>query len=94
MLDDSIMADIRSKVGIGGKMLNSQSREIMSNMYKFMKEKSISGTPNISHKKARVRTAEATGASIRFVPRINKELDFLRVSEDQPNKHLFDAKQK
>lgn len=82
------MADIRSKVGIGGKVLNSQSREIVSNVYKFMKEESISGTPNIPVKKARERTAAATGVSIRSISRINKELDYLRVSEDEPKAFL------
>lgn len=82
------MADIRSKVGVGGKVLNSQSREIVSNVFKFMKEESVSGTPKIPLKKARDRTAAATGVSIRSVSRINKELHSLRVSEDKPKSFL------
>lgn len=77
------MAEIKSKVGIGGKVLTSQSREIVSNVYKFMKEESVSGTPNIPLKKARDRTAAATGVSIRSVSRINRELTSLKVSEDE-----------
>lgn len=82
------MAEIKSKVGIGGKVLNSQSREIVSNVYKFMKEESVSGTPNIPLKKARDRTAAATGVSIRSVSRINRELTSLKVSEDEVKSFL------
>lgn len=87
------MADFKSKVGIGGKVLNSQSREIVSNVYKFMREECASGAVTIPIQKARERAAVATGVSVRTISRINKELDAIRVSEEEnksfttPQKH-------
>lgn len=65
-----------------GKVLNSQSREIVSSVYKFMKEESNSGV-TIPMQKARERTAAATGVSLRTISRINKELEAVRVSDGE-----------
>lgn len=82
------MTDFKSKVGIGGKVLNSQSREIVSNVFKFMKEECKSGVL-IPMQKARERTAAATGVSLRTVSRINRELDAIKVSEGNDNKSFI-----
>lgn len=71
---------MKTKVGSSGKVLGSQGREIVSNVYNFMKEESARGCVTIPITKARERTAAATGVSIRTVSRINRELDALKVS--------------
>lgn len=85
------MPNIRNKVGGSGKVLGSQGREIVTNVYKFMREESKGVT--IPMTKARERTAAATGVSMRTISRINRELDSLTVSDDEeksfstPNKN-------
>lgn len=70
------------KSKIGGKVIHSQSREIVSNVYKFMKEEADRGTLTIPLSKARQRTAAATGVSERIVTKINTELQKLNESRE------------
>lgn len=68
---------------IKGKKVHSQAREIVSNVYRFMKEEAVRGAVTIPLQKARERTAAATGVSEREVTRINSEFQKLLVSEDE-----------
>ncbi|KAG8285833.1 hypothetical protein J6590_072468 [Homalodisca vitripennis] len=70
----------RVKSKLKGRVLHSQSREIVSNVYKFMKKEADEKTLSIPLAKARVRTAVATGVSEREISRINKELRNLTVN--------------
>jgi transposase len=76
---------LKSRVG-EGKALNGQSREIISNVYAFMKEEASKKMCTIPMTKARERTAAATGVSVRVVSKINKELETLKSREDGHSK--------
>ena len=57
---------------LGGKVLHSQSREIIFNVYSFMKKEAENGEPsNLS--RVQTRVAEATGVSVSSLKRILKE---------------------
>lgn len=58
----------RSK--LKGYVLNSQSWEMISNEYTFMKEEANNQTVTIPLTKSRLRTAAATGATERTVTKI------------------------
>lgn len=73
------------KVGVPGKALSSQTKEIVSNVYAFMKKESDIDKIKIPLKLARERTAVATGVSVRTVSRINAELSKLSVNEEEAN---------
>lgn len=76
---------IKSK--LGGRVLHSQSREIVSNVYRFMKDEAQKGTVVIPLSKARLRTSTATGVSERVVSNINSELaDVSNISEGNGEK--------
>lgn len=71
--------EVKSKVH--NRVIHSQGREIISNVYKFMKEEADGKTLNIPLEKARQRTAAATGVSERIVTQINSELKNMKVSD-------------
>lgn len=76
----------RHKVG-GSKVIHSQSREIIANVYKFMKREAESGQP-INVKQVQARVAEATGVSIRSLQRIlNEEKECLRSGAELSTPH-------
>ena len=66
------MAGVNSR--LGRKVLNGQNREIISKMFKFMKEEANNKEVVIPVVRAREQTAAATGVSERVVTKINKEL--------------------
>lgn len=72
----------RVKTKLKGRILHSQSREIVSNVYKFMKKEADDKTLSIALSKARARTAVATGVSEREITRINNELKKITVRGD------------
>lgn len=65
------MADRFCMKKVGGKIIHSQAREIVTNLYAFMKREAEEGP--ILIKKVQERVAEATGISRRSVQRILKE---------------------
>lgn len=67
---------------LGGKIVHSQSREIVSNVYQFMKKEARGNAVSVPLAKARLRTKIATGVSEREITRINSELRKLRTNED------------
>lgn len=79
------MSGKKCKVGVPGKALSSQSKEIVSNVYTFMKKESDIDKIEIPLKLARERTAVATGVSVRTVSRINAELSKLSVDKEEAN---------
>jgi hypothetical protein len=56
-----------------GKVLHSQTREVVNNVLKFMEEEARIGTCTIPIKKAQKRTAAAVGIGERTVRKIKKE---------------------
>ena len=66
------MPPIQSK--LKGKVVHSQSREIVANIYKFMLREARTGAP-IKLKSVQERIAEATGLSLSSVRRIKNELE-------------------
>lgn len=70
------MSGKKCKVGVSGKTLSSRSKEIISNVYTFMKKESEIDKIEIPPKWAHERTAVATGVSVRTVSRINAERFF------------------
>lgn len=71
---------VKSRLG-GGIPLRGQSREIVSNVYKFMKEEADKSTCTIPIAHARERTAKASGVSVRLVSKILSEREKLKTSE-------------
>lgn len=59
---------------LGRKIMNSQSREPVSNVYKFIKEEADQKEVKIVLIKARKQAVEATGFSELVITKINKEL--------------------
>ena len=72
------MPPIQSK--LKGKVLHSQTREVVANVYKFMRREVEEGAP-IKFKAVQERVAEATGVSLSSVRRIKSELDALQSGE-------------
>lgn len=66
------MPPIQSK--LKGKVVHSQSREIVANIYKFMLREARTGAP-IKLKSVQERVVEATGLSLSSVRRIKNELE-------------------
>lgn len=71
-----------------GKVIHSQTREVVSNVYRFMKEEADQKSVTIPLPKARQRTAAATGVSERVVSKINNELKNLVTSEENETSFL------
>lgn len=83
--------EIQSK--LKGRVVNSQSREIISNVYTFMKQEADNKSVMIPIAKARERTAAATGVSERMVTKVNAELKKLKCNEeDEARKFLTPKK--
>lgn len=74
------MENIRST--LKGKVIHSQGREIIANVYNFMKEEAENKQVTIPLAKARERTAAAVGVSERLVTKINGDLKKLKEAED------------
>lgn len=74
------MENIRST--LKGKVIHSQGREIIANVYNFMKEEAENKQVTIPLAKARQRTAAAVGVSERLVTKINGDLKKLKEDED------------
>lgn len=70
------------KTKLKGRILHSQSREVVSNVYKFMKKEADDKSLSIPLAKARARTAVATGVSEREITRINNELKKITLHSD------------
>ena len=66
------MAGVNSR--LGGKVLNGQIREIISNVFKFMKKEADNKEVMIPVVRARERTTATNGVSKYVVTKINKEL--------------------
>lgn len=76
------MADnVIRKTG-AGKVIHSQGREIISNVYSFMKSEAKNNTLSIPLSNARRRTAAAVGFSERVVTKINSELKKINSGEE------------
>lgn len=73
------MDNIRST--LKGKVIHSQGREIIANVYNFMKQEAQNKEVTIPLAKARERTAAAVGVSERLVTKINS--DFKKLKEDE-----------
>lgn len=82
--------EVKSK--LKGHVLNSQSREIISNVYSFMKQEAENKDVTIPISRARERTAAATGISERMVTKINAELKNLRSSNEEGVKQFLTPK--
>lgn len=65
-----------------GKVIHSQGREIIANVYNFMKEEATNKQVTIPITKARERTAAAVGVSERLVTKINSDLKKLKEDEE------------
>lgn len=63
--------NVNRRKTVGGKVLHSQSREILCNLYHFMKREAQEGP--ILLKQVQKRVAEATGVSRSSIQRILKE---------------------
>lgn len=73
-------AEVKSTVK--RKVIRRQGREIVSNVYQFMKREADQNGVTIPLSKARLRTAAATGVSERRVSQINSEFKKLTTCED------------
>lgn len=63
------------KIGVKGKIIHSQAREIIANVLKFMKEEAVNNTPTIPLKNFKERLLAATGISDTTYRRIVKEAE-------------------
>ena len=72
------MAPVQSK--LKGKVLHSQTREVVANVYRFMRKEAVQGAP-IKLKKVLERVSEATGVSLSSVRRIKSELQSIESGE-------------
>ncbi|XP_054288006.1 uncharacterized protein LOC129003735 [Macrosteles quadrilineatus] len=79
----------RVKSKLKGRTLNGQSREIVSNVYQFMKKEADDKAVSIPLAKARARTAVAIGVSERVITKINGELKALLIHDDDDSNKSF-----
>jgi len=88
------MADDVVKSRLKNKKVSGQGREMLSNVYTFMKDEAKNGL-TIPLSKARQRTAAATGVSERMVTKINAELKKLQENDgDEPVSFLTPDKKR
>lgn len=84
--------EIQSK--LKGRVVNSQSREIISNVYTFMKQEADNKSVVIPLAKARERTAAATGVSERMITKVNAELKNLKCNDDIETRKFLTPKKR
>jgi hypothetical protein len=69
------------QVGVRGKIVSSQSREVIANVLKFMKKEAAKGAPIIPITSYKQRLMEATGISDRVYRQVCKDMDRIEAGE-------------
>jgi hypothetical protein len=69
------------QVGVRGKVVTAQTREVIANVLKFMKKEAENGAPVIPITNYKQRLKEATGASERIYKQVVKDMKLIEAGK-------------
>ncbi|KAJ3664258.1 hypothetical protein Zmor_008441 [Zophobas morio] len=69
------------QVGVRGRIVNSQSREVIANVLRFMKKEATKGAPVIPISNYKQRLIEATGISDRVYRQVVKDMELIEAGK-------------